>query len=67
MFLEEKAWVASDYRFATITNGYLSKSKFSIILESKIVKNDRVNYILRVLLYVGWSGKYLQPDRAAAQ
>lgn len=42
MYLEEKAWVSSDYRFATITNGYLSKSKFSIVLESKIVKNDRV-------------------------
>lgn len=45
MYLEEKAWVSSDYRFATITNGYLSKSKFSIVLESKIVKNDRVGSI----------------------
>ncbi|KAK8790156.1 hypothetical protein WA588_000324 [Blastocystis sp. NMH] len=41
MFLEEKAWVSDDYRFATITNGFLSKSKFSFVLESKIVNHDK--------------------------
>lgn len=42
MFLEEKAWFSEEYRFATITNGYLSKEKFGIVLESCFVKNDRV-------------------------
>ena len=43
MYLEEKAWFSEDYRFATITNGYLSKEKFGIVLESYFVKHDRVN------------------------
>ena len=46
MFLEEKAWFSEDYRFATITNGYLSKEKFGIVLESCFVKNDKVITVL---------------------
>ena len=42
MVLEEKAWITSDYRFATITNGFFTKSKFSFVLESKFVNHDRV-------------------------
>ena len=53
MYLEEKAWMSSDYRFATITNGYLSKAKFSIVLESKIVNNDRVRIWTDSVLYIG--------------
>lgn len=41
-YLEEKAWFSEEYRFATITNGYLSKEKFSIVLESCFKNNDRV-------------------------
>ena len=35
-------WINSGYRFATITNGYLAKNKFSIVLESTFRNHERV-------------------------
>ena len=66
MFLEEKAWVSDDYRFATITNGFLSKSKFSFVLESKIVNHDKVSPIA-FRSFVGNPGEPVQPHREAAE
>ncbi|CBK25476.2 uncharacterized protein [Blastocystis hominis] len=41
MILEEEAWCSDDYRYSVFTNGYLSRQKFHIILEMKILKNDK--------------------------
>lgn len=66
MFLEEKAWVSDDYRFATITNGFLSKSKFSFVLESKIVNHDKVSPSVPIPS-VGNAGEPVQPLGEAAE
>lgn len=66
MFLEEKAWVSDDYRFATITNGFLSKSKFSFVLESKIVNHDKVSPVVPAA-FIGNAGESLQPLGEAAE
>lgn len=42
MILEEEAWCSDDYRYSVFTNGYLSRQKFHIVLEMKILKNDKV-------------------------
>lgn len=42
MTLVEEAWTAPDYRFAVITNQFLDRKKFHIVLESKILNHDRV-------------------------
>lgn len=42
MTLVEEAWMADDYRFAVITNQFLNKDRFYIVLESKIINHDRV-------------------------
>ncbi|CBK24652.2 uncharacterized protein [Blastocystis hominis] len=41
IFLEEKAWISSEYRFAIITFGCISKKRFQIVLEMKYVNQDR--------------------------
>ena len=66
MFLEEKAWVSDDYRFATITNGFLSKSKFSFVLESKIVNHDKESPVVSKS-FVGNPGESVQPHGEAAE
>ena len=42
LFLEEKTWISSEYRFAIITFGCISKERFDIVLEMKFVNQDRV-------------------------
>ena len=46
MILEEEAWCSDDYRYSVFTNGYLSRQKFHIILEMKILKNDKVFFYM---------------------
>ena len=38
--LVEEAWCSPEYRFAVITNQYLDRNKFHIVLESKIINKD---------------------------
>ena len=40
MTLVEEAWCSSEYRFAVISNQYLDRNKFHIVLESKILNGD---------------------------
>ena len=47
MTLVEEAWISDDYRFAVITNQFLSKDRFHIVLESKIINHDRVFVIFK--------------------
>ena len=40
MTLVEEAWCSSEYRFAVISNQYLDRNKFHIVLESKIPASE---------------------------
>ena len=40
MTLVEEAWCSSEYRFAVISNQFLDRNKFHIVVESKILNGD---------------------------
>lgn len=46
MILEEQAWCSKDYRYSVITNGFLDRQKFHIVLEMKILNNDKVGIVV---------------------
>ena len=49
MTLVEEAWMSDNYRFAVITNQFLSKDRFHIVLESKILNHDRVHVFFKMI------------------